>query len=188
MRPQCMKKLCSVRLLTVGVSLLSLALTGCGGGNSNSSGNEAPAAPLSLSATASDGLTATFSENTSTVIAGGSVTYTLTLTNNTNQPITYETGVDLLGTVGGEIYIDNSSGQVYPVCLVTPADDPIPVYFITTLTPGQSSSTTTTPKFNFTPAGVYTAEADFDISNMTGDVFTEQAVAVRPLKVTAHAL
>jgi flagellar hook assembly protein FlgD len=183
MRPQIIKKMNPIIRMLVGVSLLPLALAGCSGGSSNSGGNNAPSTPRSVSATAPDGLTSTVSENTQTISVGGSVTYTFTLINNTSAPITFQVesgSAALVSATEGAITIYNASQQqVYPITTDTVAG----VLSSVTLAPGQSVSGSATPNYNFTPAGVYTAEATFAILSASG---AYEGVTVGPLTVTAQ--
>jgi hypothetical protein len=64
-----------------------------------------------------DGLTAQISEPSATVAVGSSITYTLTLTNNSSQAITYTYGGsdEGINMVGGLVSITNSAGkQTFP--------------------------------------------------------------------------
>ena len=73
--------------------LLPLLLAGCGGGGGGSSARPPVSAPVSspqlVSAATPSGLTATLAEDKSAIRVGDSVNFTVTLTNNTGQPITY---------------------------------------------------------------------------------------------------
>jgi len=169
-------------------------LAGCGG--SSSSGTNAPIlTPRSVAATLSDGLTATLTEDRTTVSVGGTVTYTVTLTNSTAQPITYDPvyGPGSAPPVPATLTVTDPSGAVvYPV-------GPFPQYVSVgpsvTLTPGQSVSATqavsTIPVAGLTVAegysrtGLYAATATFGfVPSASGN--SQAAPLVGPLAVTAN--
>ncbi len=145
--------------------LLSLLLAGCGGGGGGSDStftgatlSPAPA-PLSASAATPSGLTATLAQDRAAVPVGGTVTYTLTLANNTGQPITFTNQL-----IGSNLQVVSPSGQtVFPLPGMGPTNASVPVALPMTLTPGQSSSGTITASGVFTSPGKYTATATFAI-------------------------
>lgn len=124
-------------------ALLALpAAAGCGGSSSSSVGAPAPA-PRSVSATLSDGLTATLTEDRATVAVGGTVNYTVTLTNATVQPITFQ---PLLGpgTLSNAVpatleVLDPAGNLAYPL---GPAAQIVFLGQSVTIAPGQSVSAT----------------------------------------------
>lgn len=71
-------------------SLAIPLLAGCGGSSGSSSSSLITPQPRSVSKTATNGLTATFSENADAAGPGGAVTYTVTLTNSFTQPVTLQ--------------------------------------------------------------------------------------------------
>lgn len=82
-------------------------LAGCGGGSGGSSG------PNSLSAATPSGLTASLAQDRSSVGTGGTVHYTLSLTNSTPAPITvqeFQGPYDTKPRFPGYLDINNSSG------------------------------------------------------------------------------
>lgn len=82
----------SVKFVFCALGALALpGLVGCGGGGSSTT-PITPVVPLphSVSAALPNGLTATVAEDRTSVPVGGVVTYTMTLTNNTAQPITFQ--------------------------------------------------------------------------------------------------
>ena len=169
--------LCLLGLLAVTL------LAGCGGGgggNGNPGGTTGtntsgvgPVQPaLSVTATTKTGLTATLSEASSTVGVGGSLVYTLTLTNNTtaaipvhatSTPTKPAASVKVLGPTGAASF-DPLPGE--------------PPFVNGSLAAGQSISTTQTAT-GFATAGVYSATATF------GDD-TTAPTSVGPLTVTAQ--
>ena len=178
-------------------------LAGCGG-SSSPAVNSPGLVPRSVSATLSNGLTATLTEDRSAVAVGSAVTYTATLTNATAQPITYQpvlsgtnsfSGANAL-TVPAALVVSSPSGQtVYPT-------GPIPLFAgvgaAVTLTPGQSVSavqTVTTTKMmglavtqGYAASGTYTAKAYFSV--IPGAALNAAPAAVSatagPLPVTAQ--
>ena len=180
-------------LLWTAGALASPWLTGCGG--SSSSGTNAPVlTPRSVSATLSDGLTATLTEDRSTVPVGGTVTYTVTLTNSTAQPVTYQPvyGPGSAPPVPASLTVtDPSANVVYPV---GPSPQLVYIGPSITLTPGQSVSETqavsTTPVVGLTIAegysrtGQHAATATLStIPATSGNGQTNETVG--PLTVTA---
>ncbi len=180
----------ALRLCGLGTALLPL-LAGCGGGGGGGNGNTGGGTTgttgttgnnnggnptLSVSAlTATKGLTATLSESQSTVGVGGTVTYTLTLTN----PITGTTqtlNVPSVTAPSAVLIVSDSSGnKVYnPI--------PAPPFIIVALAPGQSL-TETVPVQVFAPAGTYSATATF---SFPADSPPPPVTSVGPLTVTAQ--
>ena len=115
-------RLCAAALLALP------ALAGCGG--SSSSSTSAPTlTPRSVSAPLSNGLTGTLTENRLTVSVGGTVTYTLTLSNATAQPITYQP------LISPDLMVQDPSGN-----LINPTfTNLVGIGPSTTLAPGQSA-------------------------------------------------
>ncbi len=161
-------------------ALLVPCLAGCGGSSApKNTADPILFVPHSVSATLSDGLTATLTEDRSTVAVGGTVTYTATLANNTAQPITYQPVLSGTNSFGGTnalnvpaaLVVSSPSGQtVYPI-------GPIPLFVGVgagvVLVPGQSVSATqtvTTTKMTglavtqgYSASGTYTATAYFSV-------------------------
>lgn len=164
--------------------LLPLVLSGCGGG-SNSGSNGSATTPQSVSAVAPDGLTATLSENTSRITPGGSITYTLMLTNHTHQTLTVipvvGCGIDV-PAVGGSVTITNASGiTLYPLgggCSEIGQGQSV------TLAQGQSVSGTFTPSAVLTVAGTDSVQAGFGF--IDGASRAVQSLVLGPLTVTVH--
>lgn len=171
-------------------SLLALpGLAGCGG-NSSTTANAPTPSPRSVSAAVPDGLTATLAEDTSSISVGGTITYTLTLANNTAQPIIYQpiiAGGTLSRTVPASLIVTDSHGSlIFPVGAVAQF---ISIGPSTTLVPGQSVSGTVavggSSTGQFSAAGQYSASATFAIQ--TGpDSASQTATAVGPLLAEAH--
>ncbi len=152
-------KIHSVLLCTTG-ALAVISAAGCGG--SSSSGMSAPTLiPRSVSAILTNGLTGTLTEDRTTVAKGGTVTYTLTLSNATAQPITYQ---PVISGQGNFTVKDPSGNIAYPtgafpqLVLVGPS---------TTLAPGQSAAydteTVGSGTGSFSLSGQYDATANFDV-------------------------
>ena len=186
--------------LCAAVLLALPSLTGCGG--SSSSGTSAPTPmPLSASATLSDGLTATLTEDRSTVSVGGTVTYTATLTNPTALPITYQPVISGAASFSGPAFgvpatlvVDSPAGQtVYPVGVIA---NFVGIGPSVTLTPGQSVSGTQAVSTNtdtgltvsqgYFAAGRYTASAYFSVVSGTSANSQPIAATAGPLTVTAQ--
>ena len=173
------------------LGLLALPLlAGCGGGggggNGNSGGgtpgttagtggtNNGPVQPtLTVSTTTATGLTASLTESSGTVAVGGSLTYTLTLTNNTAAAVAIHATGSPPTTPSAVLTVKNAAGAV----TFQPVPGPPPIYN-GSLAPGQSISTTQVAT-GFAAAGVYTATATFSDD-------TSAAVNVGPLTVTAQ--
>ncbi len=169
------------------VSVGLLAGCGGGGGNGNSSptvvtpittgvggvttgnGGATGGTPASVSAKEANGLTATLSENTTTVAVGGTVTYTLTLTNNTGAVVTVNAVTST--QIFTALSIRNASGAL--VYIPVPGSPPLQTVL---LAPGQTL-TTTQAVSAFSSAGTYSATGVFDDSTPT---------SVGPLTVTAQ--
>lgn len=174
------------------VPLLGLAsvalLAGCGGGGGGN-GNSTPmvvtpitsgiggttpittpvGTPASVTATEANGLTATLSENATTVAVGGAVTYTLTLTNNTGAVVTINAVTST--QIFTALSVRNAANA--PVYTPVPGSPPLQTVL---LAPGQSL-TSTQAVSAFSSAGAYSATAVFDDSIAT---------SVGPLTVTAQ--
>ena len=159
------------RFAAVAALVAAGLLAGCGGGGSSHADLRSPA--LSASAKTPLGLTATFAEDKASVALGGGVTYTLTLTNNTSQPITYEYISGCLVQaqhMGGVVTVKDAAGNgLFPDgngC--TAGFGPTPA----TIAPDKSVSDTVifTPSDGyegdnpFTTAGLHYATASFQIS------------------------
>ena len=175
---------------TAGVLVPSL--TGCGG--SSSSDTSAPALmPRSVATTLSNGLTAKLAEDRSTISVDGSVTYTLTLTNSTTQPITFQPtfGPNDVSGVSGSILLTDPSGKSEPAAgiSVTPIGGTGPAM---TLAPGQSVSGTevvgNSTAYTYSLLGPYTATASFRVvqGGTTTSFGMEIDAMTGPLVVTAQ--
>ncbi len=147
--------------------LVSLALlAGCGGGGGGGNGNPGPGTtttgtntgtqtPLIVTKTTATGLTASLSESSGTVSVGGTVVYTLTLTNNTASPIPIRATTDPPTSPAAGLTVRNASGAT----TFQPLPGP-PQIINSSLGAGKSISTTITAN-GFTAAGVYGATAVF---------------------------
>jgi hypothetical protein len=181
------------------LGLLSLSLlAGCGGGGGGSNGNPTQGNsdtgvgtttgttttgtsttgtntgtqnPLTATVTTASGLTASLSEAGSTVSVGGTVTYTLTLTNGTAAAIPVHSNGLNIPAAG--IIVRGPSGAI----TFEPVPGPAPV-LNGTLAPGQTLTMTVTAN-GFTSAGNYSATATFSDD-------TTAAATVGPLTVTAQ--
>lgn len=176
---------CLLGLLTVSL------LAGCGGGgsNGNSGGGTTTTGtattgtgittgtgtggtqPLTVTGTSASGLTASLTEASATVSVGGTLVYTLTLTNNTaaavpvqatSTPSQPSAVLTIIGPTG------STSFQQLPGA---------PPLANGSLAAGQSISLTETAN-GFTAAGTYSASAGFSDTN--------PSTTVGPLKVTAQ--
>lgn len=166
-----------LREVRFGVCLLGLLalplLAGCGGGGGGGSSSPTPiptpipiptptpiptpppTSALSTSVITMMGLTETLTENSSTVSVGGTVTYTLTLTNATPAAIpVHALSASPATPVVTLIVKDSANNSIYQ-----PVPGP-PALAIYSLAPGQSLASTVTVN-GFTAAGVYTATATF---------------------------
>ena len=149
-----------------GILACALALAaGCGGGGGPSVQTGAQA-----SATLADHLTLGLSQDKTSLKAGGTVTYRITLTNPTAAPITdtyqgyhgggpvtlgmllipYDSGSFHVQDPGGSLIAHDGTVSGYP-----PIAPPLPV--TVTLQPGQSLSAT--EAYTLTRTGVYSASA-----------------------------
>lgn len=164
------------RLCLVGSTLIPL-LAGCGGGGGGGSdsggGGGTPLPTTSVSAIASpSGLKATLSESSSTVAAGGSITYTLTLTNNTGSAVTINATSNAPTQPAAGLIIKDASGNlVYTPLPGFPALDTVTL-------PSGSSLTSTQSVSAFATRGIYSATATFSD--------TTPPTSVGPLTVTAQ--
>lgn len=160
-----------------GVCLLGLLsfslLAGCGGGGGGGSNgnsgtgtttttgtastgtNTGTPSALTASVTTSTGLTASITEASSTVAVGGTLVYTLTLTNNTPAAIlvSYSGTTPPSPSVAVKVIAPNGAVATPPV----PGGPPLNTELLGS---GQSISTTQSAT-GFTTAGAYTATATF---------------------------
>jgi hypothetical protein len=148
----------SAALFYTAGALILPALTGCGG--SSSSNTNAPTlTPRSVSTTLSDGLTGTLTEDRIAVAKGGTVNYTLTLSNQTTQPITYQP------FISPDLTVKDPAGNVtYPTVI----SNAVGIGPSTTLAPGQSSVYDTEAVGGsgiggYSATGQYTAQASFGV-------------------------
>lgn len=172
----------------LGVLSLSL-LAGCGGGGNGNSNptptttgttttgtttgtNSSPSAN-SISVTTSNGLVATLSQPSGTVGVGGTVVYTLTISNPTGAAASIQSATQSAPTAPAATLVvrDAAGNKVYEPIPGTPA------LFVTTLAPGQTLSSTVSVSAYGT-RGSYTATANF--------AETIPATPVGPLTVTAQ--
>ena len=167
----------TLRLCALGTLLLPI-LAGCGGGGGGGNGNSGGSGtnnggnnnPVSVSVVEANGLTASLTETTNTVAVGGTVTYTLALTNNTSAAIV--TNAFSARDLPANFRVFNSAGTtVYAPLPYAPQLNTISV------APGQSVTATQTVA-TFPTAGVYNATATF--------ADTLSNVSVGPLTVTAQ--
>ena len=126
---------------------------------------------LSAFVTEPNGLTATLAEDKNTVAAGGTVTYTLTLTNKTAAPVSISYSASAPGQPPATLVVRNAAGSA----LFLPAPGPPPIDTIA-LAPGQSLSSAQTVS-SFGATGVYSASATYADSAVT---------TVGPLTVTVQ--
>ena len=162
-------------LCLLGSALIPL-LAGCGGGGggSDSGGGTTPPPPnTSITVTVpSNGLKATLSENSSTVAVGGSITYTLTLTNNTGSAVTINATSTAPTQPAASLIVKDAAGNL----VYTPLPG-VPALYTVTL-PSGKSLTSTQSVSAFATRGVYSASATFSDTN--------PATSVGPLTVTAQ--
>ncbi len=178
-------------LLCTAAALILPTLTGCGG--SSSSSTSAPAlTPRSVSTTLSNGLTGTLTEDRSTVSVGGTVNYTLTLTNSTAQPITYQPLISgtFFSNAPAYLAVTNSAGTLsFPTGPLPQLGGTGPS---TTLAPGQSitgtvavGSSSLAGQGGYAAAGQYNATASFAIlPGASGG--TQISASTGPLPVTVQ--
>ncbi len=168
--------LCLLGLLTLPL------LAGCGGGGGGSNGNSGGGTPgttgpvqptLSASTTTATGLTASISEASRTVAVGGTVTYTLTLTNHTAAAIPIHATSASPTAPSAVLVVKNAAGTV----TFQPVPGAPPLY--NGLLAAGQTLTTTQAATGFAAAGVYTATATFSDD-------TAGPVNVGPLTVTAQ--
>ena len=148
--------------------------------------------PRSVSSTLSNGLTATLTEDRSTVSVGGTVSYTVTLANNTAQPISYQPiyGGYSAPPIPAALIVSNPASQtVYPLG-ATPALGYVGQPVI--LAPGQSLTETQTVTTNtnngLTIAGGYSTPGQYTASTfLSFSSATQQSDGtVGPLTVTVQ--
>lgn len=171
-------------------------LAGCGGGGSSTT-PITPVVPLphSVSAALPNGLTATVAEDQTNISVGGTVTYTMTLTNNTAQPITFQPiqrDTRPSAGVGDALTIGEPTGGeggilTFPLGAFTQV---IAVGPSSTLAPGKSVSGTVLVGPNgpggFPNIGDYVARVSFNIQTGQSAAGTNTTVAqatVGPLEV-----
>ncbi len=185
--------------------LLCVSLAGCGGGgggNSPAATAPAPAPPptptpaqapavTAVSAPALQNFTVTLAEDNAAIPVGGTVNYTLTLTNTSSSTATViDTVVNGQTVPQAELRVTNASGvTVYPVSRPGIAHDNSPppppaLYLPATLAPGQSLTTITRAVSAFSSAGTYQATAMFTVASSAAD--TPQTVTLTPLSVTVQ--
>lgn len=170
----------------LGVLSLSL-LAGCGGGGGGNGNGNSPSTTTgttttgsnngpvtnSVSATTANGLVATLSQPSRIVGIGGTVVYTLTISNPTGAAASIQSTTQSAPTAPAATLVvrDAAGNKVYEPIPGTPA------LFVTTLAPGQTLSTTVSVS-TYGTRGAYTATANF--------AETIPATAVGPLTVTAQ--
>jgi len=185
-----------ITLCLVGAAALPL-LAGCGGGggsngnpgtgttgtgtNTNGTstngtstlGTNGPApAVTSVSIVEPNGLTASLSENTSSISVGGSVIYTLTLTNTTAAAVSIHYSSSTPTAPPAGLVVRDPSGNQVPGSVPGP-----PPLDNTTLAPGQTLTSIQTVS-GYTLSGTYNATATFT----DGATFATLA----PLAVAVH--
>ena len=142
--------------------------TGTTGTTGNTGNNNGGNGSQSVSVTEPNGLTASISENSSTVSVGGSITYTLTLTNNTGAAIL--TNAYSSQSLPANFRVVNQSGTiVFNPIPYTPQINTISVASGQSLTASQVVS-------SFAASGTYTATAAFadTLSNISVGPLTVQ--------------
>ena len=164
----------TLRLSALGLLLFPI-LAGCGGGGGGGNGNSGTGTtgttngttgttngtsgnnngnqnPVTASAVLPDGLTGTLTESSATVSVGGTVTYTLTLANNTAGAIT----ISAPSATTPPVYfvVNDPSG----VAVYNPM--PAPPLTTVTLATGQSLSQSVPVQLP-AAAGAYTSKASF---------------------------
>jgi hypothetical protein len=156
---------------TTGTTTTGTGTTGTGTTGTGTSTGGQPA--LTATVTTVSGLTASLSEASSTVSVGGTMTYTLTLTNSTAAAIPVHSNGLNIPAAG--IIVRGPSGAIS----YDPVPGPAPV-INGSLAPGQTLTTTVIAN-GFTAAGNYSAIATFS------DDFTPgYSASVGPLTVTAQ--
>ncbi len=185
--------------------LICVSLAGCGGGGGGgSSVGAVPVLPLppvapapppptvtTVSAPALQNFTVSMMEDRSTVSVGGTVNYTLTLTNTSSAAASVIVAIENSQTVPQTVLrVTNPLGAtVYPVARPGVAHDngPPPPPLLdapVTLMPGQSLSSVHRAVSAFASAGTYLASATFTVASGSGDA--RQMVTVPVLSVTAQ--
>lgn len=170
-------------------------LAGCGGSGGSSSAPLITPQPRSVSAKAANGLTVTFSENADAVSQVGSVSYTVTLTNPTTQPVTIQLGASCFGSPNPNypddtLIVTSAAGiQISPVAIEVGAPcapNILPVVpVMQTLNPGQTltnQGTLNSASLSqlFTAKGVYTLNVRVQTSS------SSTATTVGPLPLTVQ--
>jgi uncharacterized repeat protein (TIGR01451 family) len=162
-----------MRVLRSCLAALALPLlAGCGGGGGGGGSSSPGPTPMTVSATTTHGLTASLTEDRSTVSVGSTVNYTLTLTNSTSAAVTILYVSALPTQPSGTLIVKNAAN----VSVYSPTPPP-PTLDNFSLAPGQSL----TQSFStaaFAAAGTYTATANF--SN------DQPNVSVGPLPLTVQ--
>ncbi len=167
--------------------LLAPGMAGCGGGGGTTSTNPTPQ-PHSVSAVLPNGLTATVTQDGATVPVGGVFTYTLSLTNATAQPITFqpERTIGFSVGVGDELTVKNATGgQTYPAGEYSQELTPTASV---TLAPGKSvSASEAVGLYNsrgaFPAVGQYFTTVTFTVLTPAG---TPASATTAPLEVDAR--
>lgn len=145
-------------------ALAAILMAGCSGSSDNVQLSGPDPTTLSLTASTPNGLTATLAQDKSTIpVSSGTVTYTLTLTNNGMAAVTVFAPSDAKGgplppvtlTVTG-----SDGGQVYPGAGSNSPPAPGPAQSVT-LQPGGFLSETITLPGAFPTIGRYAATATF---------------------------
>jgi hypothetical protein len=173
--------------------LIPLTLAaGCGSGNSSNS-IALPTTDSALSRSATDGgLTATLTEDKDAVVAGGTVTFTLSLTNHSTTPITYLASVgcpnayQVINGLSSSIAVTNTSNATQsslPYVGVNCNAIGLPVS--ATLAPGASVTGTVSSGKIFATAGKYSVSAS--VADLTSaDSSTAPPLTPGPLTVTVQ--
>ncbi len=171
-------------------------LAGCGGSSGSSSAPLITPQPRSVSAKSANGLTVTLNESADAASQTGSVTYTVSLTNPTAQPVTIQ-----LATCSGfdtpnpnypknTLTVTNAAGtQIYPAITLQPVPPCIPgPPVMQTIAPGQTLTDQKKLSINslaamLTAKGVYTLNAFV----VTSSVGTASSVTIAgPLTLTVQ--
>ena len=148
------------------------ASTGTTGSTTGSTGNgETGGGVLSVSVMEANGLTATLAEDKNAASVGGTVTYTLTLSNKTAASVPVNYNASLPSQPSASLIVRDGSGNT--VFQPVPGSPPLDTL---ALLPGQSLSKTLTVTA-FAASGTYDATATFSDSAITN---------VGPLAITVQ--